>query len=148
MTLCKERCAETAIVRLQPDVSGIRPAVLETMHLCRQIDATLSDDTIDNIQVALSEALNNVVEHAFVHLPASEVCLCITCGPSKLCVTIVDSGAPLPEALLSDPGMPDLDVAPDALPEGGFGWSLIHTLTKDIAYQREDGINRLCLIFE
>ncbi|WP_348540063.1 hypothetical protein [Ruegeria sp. HKCCE4148] len=33
------------------------------------------------------------------------------------------------------------------MPEGGFGWFLIHQLTSDIQYERRDGCNRLSLRF-
>ena len=39
--------------------------------------------------------------------------------------------------------MADQD-APQDLPEGGFGWFLIRSLTRDLTYLREDGYNMLC----
>ncbi|WP_280514091.1 hypothetical protein [Allosediminivita pacifica] len=35
--------------------------------------------------------------------------------------------------------MPD----PAGLPEGGFGWFLIHELARELAYRHDGGMNRL-----
>ena len=35
------------------------------------------------------------------------------------------------------------DTALEDLPEGGFGWHLIHSLTNDLTYLRTGGCNRL-----
>ena len=43
--------------------------------------------------------------------------------------------------------LPDgADCALVDLPEGGFGWHLIRTLTRDLAYVRSGGCNRLSFL--
>ena len=54
-----------------------------------------------------------------------------------------DNGAPMPDETLPAPKQVSTDVALEDLPEGGFGWFLIHNVTKDLSYRREEGWNYL-----
>ena len=60
-------------------------------------------------------------------------------------VEIVDHGGELPEGKLPIGEMASLDVELEDLPEGGFGWFMIHHLTKDVRYDRVNGENHLNL---
>lgn len=60
---------------------------------------------------------------------------------------LVDQGAPMPGGTLpegSQAGRTGLALAD--LPEGGFGWHLIRSLTRDLAYTRVAGTNRLSFL--
>lgn len=95
----------------------------------------------DAVEIAVAEALNNINEHggALAHLNGRA-------GPLRIDITIVDHGPPLPQATLS-PAAPPPAHLPTTLPEGGFGWPLIHALTSEVAYQRIGDENRLRLGF-
>lgn len=91
------------------------------------------------VEIVLAEVLNNIVEHAYGNTPGP-VELQLRPGPRGLEVFVADEGRPFPQG---HPPRPDTRTTGDALPEGGFGWPLIHSLTRDIAYRRHAGRNEL-----
>jgi serine/threonine-protein kinase RsbW len=89
-------------------------------------------------EIVLAEALNNIVEHAYAD-GSGEIELTICVNRQGLDCRIVDHGAPMPgEALPAG-----ILAAPEDLPEGGFGWSLIRALSEDLRYARVAGQNQL-----
>ncbi|MDE4275169.1 ATP-binding protein [Phaeobacter gallaeciensis] len=103
---------------------------------------------VDEVQIALAEAVNNVVEHAYAGKTPGDVRIRCSLEPERLWINITDAGAPFPEGELPEGKPANLDVAPEDLPEGGFGWFLIRELTSDIHYERSVGNNQLSLCFE
>ena len=95
------------------------------------------------IELVLGEVLNNVVEHAYGPGKTGEVEMACTPRGGALDFEVRDGGRALPGLTLPEGVLPDLDCARDNLPEGGFGWSLIHALTHDLCYRRIGGHNRL-----
>ena len=70
-----------------------------------------------------------------IHLSAA-------CHRNGVACAITDDGIRLPGSCLAPPvrGALPLDAS---LPEGGFGWLIIHDLTQSLAYFREDQRNLL-----
>lgn len=95
------------------------------------------------LELALAEALNNVVEHGYAGLTAGTIELQLTCNQSALSCEIADNGHPMPGLVPPEGQMPPLPENPAELPEGGWGWSLIRALTSSLAYRREGGRNHL-----
>ena len=108
----------------------------------------LPDERVDDVQIALAEAVNNVVEHAYTDDPPGDVNIRCQLSPGKLSVYIRDAGVPLPEGRLPAGERQSLDGDIQDLPEGGFGWFLIRELANDIQYERNEGENNLFLSFE
>lgn len=107
----------------------------------------LSDDDTSTIELVLAETLNNVIEHA---LSDSQVATTIEIrgafdASNGLRMTVIDRGAPMPTDKAPVGKAPDLDVSTDDLPEGGFGWFMIHTLASDVRYTRVGEANHLIL---
>ncbi|MEM6972485.1 MAG: ATP-binding protein [Pseudomonadota bacterium] len=113
----------------------------------------------DELRLAVTEAINNVILHSGhpvthpIHLTAGRDGL-------SAWVEIEDLGRPLPEALLSpdrfadrmtlgseDSAEPeDTDaLSLDTLPEGGWGWMLIHASVDGVRYHRRRSYNLLRL---
>ena len=103
----------------------------------------LPEQSLDDLEIVLSEVLNNVVEHAYAGLGEGSVDLALGCQGGDAMVTVSDRGRPMPAQSLAAAHAPDLTQPVAALPEGGFGWSLIRSLARDIQYSRIDGVNRL-----
>lgn len=102
----------------------------------------LTDRQADRIEIVLGEALNNIVEHAFDPPrpdPWIEVLIRLTEG-AAIC-TLRDNGREMP----ADPASPRHRTDPRTLPEGGFGWGLIHQLSLKVEYERCCGTNTLIL---
>ncbi len=81
-------------------------------------------------------------------MPPGEVCVRIIPSPARIQIEIIDSGASYPEGSVPVPSTHDLSRSIADLPEGGFGWLLIHRLASGVAYHRRDGRNHLLLAIE
>lgn len=103
---------------------------------------------VDEVQIALTEAVNNVVEHAYAGAVPGEVMIQGKLLAEQLWISITDAGVPYPTGALPA-GLPaDIDVPTEDLPEGGFGWFLIRELASQVQYERNNGSNNLSLCFE
>lgn len=91
-------------------------------------------------EVVLAEALNNIVEHAYAS-QSGEIELTLHLHKSELVCRIEDHGTPMPGDRLPAGNL--RTVKGDDLPEGGFGWHLIRSLSRDLRYQRVGGRNQL-----
>jgi serine/threonine-protein kinase RsbW len=108
----------------------------------------LPESRADDVQIALSEAVNNVVEHAYANATPGNVSIGCNLDAEQLWISIRDAGLPLPKESLAVGKPADLSGPREDLPEGGFGWFLIRELTSDIKYERDNGNNRLSLCFD
>lgn len=136
----KPGCSEMRVVILGDSLSvrGGLASLFAAPPLC-----DLAADARGTAELVLGEALNNIVEHAYTSNPGPiEVCVTRTAG--ALACSIIDRGAAMPGGSVPAGLLPiGLDGPIDDLPEGGFGWFLIRTLTSDLTYHRQNGSNRL-----
>ncbi len=102
----------------------------------------------DDVKIALAEAINNVVEHAYAGIAPAKVRVTCRLDQDRLDILISDTGNPLPGLHPPDGTPAPLGTSVQELPEGGFGWFLIHQLTNDIRYEYSRGCNRLSLRFD
>lgn len=96
-----------------------------------------------NVEIVMAEALNNVIEHGGL-MPHEPVEILARIQASGIHITIIDKGLPYPDEVLPENNSPEVH----DLPEGGFGWMLIHTLTQGLTYRRGAETNILTLYFE
>ena len=92
-------------------------------------------------EIVLAEALNNIVEHAYADA-GGKIELTLQLHHAELVCQIEDKGRPMPGGSLPA-GELQLIEGQDNLPEGGFGWHLIRTLSHDLHYRRINGRNQL-----
>lgn len=128
-----------ACLTIHGDNNAVREGLWQLMAMQPLLD--LSDDIRGTLEIVLAEALNNVVEHAYRDGPGP-IRVCVDHLAPVLKVSVYDQGLPMPGGRL-----PDGDLKPilegEDLPEGGFGWFLIRTLTLDLAYERQGAVNHL-----
>ncbi len=120
------------------DARSVRRAlrhVITAAPLC-----TLSDADRGTTELVLAEVLNNIVEHAYAGC-SGRIALSLDLGASGLAVRITDNGLAMPGGAVPAGLLPTDPAA--TLPEGGFGWFLIRSLTRDLAYDRKNGRNHL-----
>lgn len=99
----------------------------------------------DTLEIVLAEALNNIEEHAFVGQEPGEIRLSVDVEADRVSIRITDDGRQMPGGQLPQGQMPELAGVPmQDLPEGGFGWALIHELTHELSYARQGEQNLLC----
>lgn len=99
-------------------------------------------------EIALTEALNNIVEHGFAQKNPQDIHVDIETNNQGIKVNITDYGAPYPDGQIPNTQAPILPVKRQDLPEGGFGWMLIREVTSAIHYARKNDKNCLCLYFD
>ncbi len=133
-------------VHFPADAEATRTALARMQTLFLAIG--LAKETQYDVVIALTEAINNIIEHALGDNPLGCVGLSCYRRNGELLVRLQDNGKAMPG--LSAPMGQSVDFnRPMAdLPEGGFGWFLIRQLTSDVQYHRERNINHLDLRFE
>lgn len=130
-------------IRFRGSPQGVRRALSD---IRRELDAAGTlPDLMGRIETVMAEVLNNVVEHALAGEPAGLVEACGQRRQKQWHFQVKDTGHPLPQKRLPSNQMPSIDTALEDLPEGGFGWAMVHMLTRDISYCRQPGRN--CLRF-
>lgn len=138
-----------------PDAELLVPATLAdvaraTERLRTLLPGWLSDGERDAIELALAEALTNIVEHGFGSDSAHQVRLRVRERDAALEIDLWDQGRPIPPGRLrqADPSTTfhydPTDLA--ALPEGGMGLALIKSAFHEVRYGSRDGMNRLHLV--
>ena len=151
MTDCQVMTPQSQTLQFLPDPDAVRQALDQITAACRTLlppePADMVDDVVGDVQIALAEAMNNIAEHAFVGLPLVPAQVSLSIEGGLLRILLQDRGHPLPAEILEPRGHQDLNVEIGDLPEGGFGWMLIHELTQRIEFVRDGGENRLTLYF-
>lgn len=110
--------------------------VLTTLH-----HSITRSGTSGTVELVLAEVMNNIVEHAYAGQTNGIIQLSIRECRTCLFAKITDSGLPLPDHALPSSRFPELIGDQAFLPEGGFGWALINSMTENRTYTRHDGQN-------
>ena len=126
-------------------ISGENAARDASQHATKQLTKiNLPIEELSTVELVLAEALNNIVEHAYPEpKKPGPIRLWGTHQTNGVHIRIEDEGLPMPGGQAPVGMQPNLNVGVSALPEGGFGWFLIHDLAKDINYRRLGEMNRL-----
>lgn len=106
----------------------------------------LADALRDTVTLVLGEVLNNIAEHAMTD-DQGTILVQVTRRNGRVLVQTEDAGSALPVRLLGKQNLPEMGTCVDDLPEGGFGWFIIHSLVDDMVYERHEGRNRLSFSF-
>ncbi len=100
---------------------------------------------LGSVELVLAEAVNNVIEHAYADRPEGQIDLHLEKRDAVVVITIEDEGVQMPGGRAPEGRQHDLDVEVEDLPEGGFGWFLIRSLTDRLDFSRIGSRNRLCI---
>jgi len=95
------------------------------------------------VELAVVEAVNNSIEHAYQLADGGEVEVVINCDGACLHIEVRDRGRGMPATALASADAPDVDVAREALPEGGMGLYLVQRLMDRVSYESQAGRNVL-----
>lgn len=102
---------------------------------------------IINVQIVVSEALNNIIEHGFSGENSGTINIAIKVFDNKIVVELMDDGEIFtPPSTSEAPLIGQADLKD--LPEGGFGWFLIKEITSSFDFQRHSHTNKLILNFQ
>lgn len=122
---------------------AVRQLLLE---VSRRFSPTLVPAMMADLELALAEVLNNIVEHAYEGMERGLIHVSVVHSGTGLSCAVADDGCSLPAECLSPRLSPGAERGGDplmTLPEGGFGWFLIQGLCQDVCYYRENDRNFL-----
>jgi len=112
--------------------------------ILRGIQGVAPDSEVaGTVEIVMAEVINNIIEHAYNDRAGQPIEVAVTETAGTVDFHFRDRGRPMPLGVHPSGAQPDLDVPCDQLPEGGFGWMLIHRLTSDLRYWRDGTMNHL-----
>lgn len=120
---------------------AVRAALNEARIRWRSGD--IPDTICDTAEQVLAEVLNNIVEHAQAGHADGTVEFAATRLSDGMVFEVRDDGLPMPGGRLPTGDPAELGTKAGSLPEGGFGWFMIRSLTEDLRYERRGGWNYL-----
>lgn len=128
-------------LRFEADPFAVRTALRRALA---RFSDRIGAQAAGTLELALAEALNNVVEHAYDGKGGS-IRLTIKAEPAGLYCEVKDFGRALPGGVppRAGPGADPRTTRTEALREGGWGWHIVESLTQDLGYQRTGDENRL-----
>ncbi len=100
-------------------------------------------DVMFKVDVALDEALSNVINYGLAGQPAATIAVDMHVVDGVLNITLTDPGPAFDP--FQDAATPDLDASLDDRPIGGLGVFLVQEFMDSCSYQRIDNHNRLFL---
>lgn len=117
----------------------------EVPRLAGQVEAFCRDLNVPKkathrFNVALEEALTNIISHAFSDDARHEIEIAIEHRAGELAATVIDDGKPFDP--LAQPA-PDILAPTEDRKVGGLGIHLIRTLMDSVVHRRRDGRNEL-----
>lgn len=127
----------------QSGESAVRTALKRVTEALEGLNLTPED--IGSVELVLGEVLNNVVEHAYGAHRSGPIELQCRCLSGAVRFRVLDRGAAMPRRSLPEGALPPMGDSLAELPEGGFGWHLVHSLARDLMYRRGHGVNELRL---
>ena len=129
-------------------LSLTKPATQENLALFLSLVDVLAqrhglpEQAVGDLRLLAEEACTNVVLHAFEGSEAGEMTLRVGYDDGVVELLIEDDGRPFdPDSAPA----PSLAGAVEERSVGGLGWHLIRRLSDEVAYERDDGRNRLTL---
>lgn len=135
------------VVQLQASLAQVATT---TQHVRQLLPDWLGEAERDAIELALAEALTNIVEHGYGHDSTEPVRLRIRERSGALEIDIWDRGQPIPDGMIENTDVTTTFMFDptdlDGLPEGGMGLALIKAAFNEVQYGTRDGVNRLRLV--
>ncbi len=93
------------------------------------------------VELALVEAVNNVIRHAYRGEAGHPVRVEFAVRGDRFTIEIEDEGTPMPDRRAPVLDFDPADVA--SLPEGGMGLFIIHSVMDEVEFRRLDGRNTM-----
>lgn len=97
----------------------------------KAFEAGLTNDSIENIMLAVDEACTNIIKHAYKSFPDGEITIKIEYNSEKFQIEILDHGSTFNPDTVPDP---DLQKYYRNGRVGGLGMYLMKTLMDDVKY--------------
>ncbi len=102
----------------------------------------LDFSVLTNIQLAIEEAVVNVISYAYPDNEERQSSLSVHKNGNTIVFVLSDSGIPFDPTAAADP---DLTLSAEERPIGGLGIMLVKKMMNEVTYQRIDGKNELTM---
>lgn len=135
-----EETQKTKTLVIRNDINELNRLVvfLETLEK----EWNLPPGFIPSVNLALEEALSNVIFYAFEKDSQNEISIDFQQGDSELTIVISDEGIPYDPTQKEDP---DINLPAEDRPIGGLGIFLIRQIMNEVTYSRVGQKNQLTL---
>jgi len=122
---------------IKSDYQDVAPLCMSIRSFCIEngFDSTICNE----IEISLTEALNNIIRHSYKEDFSKTIDVNITTENNWLLLELIDSGISRKNFK-----KPKLEFDPEDienLPEGGMGLYIIDQLMSEISYKTENGVN-------
>lgn len=131
------RLAEGQPLTVRADYASVRLLADHLRDAC--LAAGLDEGAAFELELAMVEAANNVVEHGYAGRDDGTMALAVRIVDGEARLELTDGGSPVPEAFFADGALPP----PDAT--GGRGAGIIRACVDLVRYDSTAGTNRLLL---
>lgn len=101
-------------------------------------DLGLEDALVMKLNLALEEAVSNVILYAYPKEPGKKIVVSVSLKGSDLIFTVTDTGVPFDPTLSEKP---NLELSAEERPIGGLGIYLIKQIMNEVTYSRIHDIN-------
>lgn len=124
------------------------PATLDNLHKAMEFITSYAEtagfppDRVMEIELALEEALVNIINYAYPHGAGDMEIACTPCNENGFVMEITDQGIPFN---VLDVGDPDLSSGIEDRKVGGLGIYFVKRLADNVSYAREGESNVLKL---
>ncbi|EPX77823.1 ATP-binding protein [Litoreibacter arenae] len=129
---------------INADPISVRDTILEIMRRLQSEFPSQSHGIIST-EIVLAEVLNNITEHGYQESNLGDVTVSVLCTDDMISVETRDYGLPMPGLNPPETGLVDIPMEVDDLPEGGFGWFFIRSLSSHMEYRRSGSKNIFCV---
>lgn len=123
----KENFTLVDTIIVDSDFSSISSVESFIDRLC--IDLSIAEDLYGNVLIAVSEAVNNAIQHGNCFSKDLKVSLSISDSLSSFCFSIIDNGQGFDTLTLPDPTAPE-----NVLKENGRGIFLMKNLADEVEF--------------
>lgn len=127
-------------IRITNDLAEVSALAEFVEELCAEL--SVSDELTMNINLALEEAVANIIMYAYPSQEQHEILLRATISPSQLIFLLTDNGQSFDPTEVEDA---NISLSIEERPLGGLGIFLIRSIMNEVSYQRLDGENRLTM---
>jgi serine/threonine-protein kinase RsbW len=129
-------------IAIPADLQQVRFAAAALQGVLRALDC--GEDQAPMIELAVVEAINNAIEHAYAETPDGRVELQLEGAHGALQISVTDRGRAMPAEALERARAGGYE--PAAPPrEGGYGLGIILEVMSNVGYRTEHDLNTLTM---
>lgn len=127
-------------IKISNDLNEITVLANFIEELCGEF--SLPTETVMNINLALEEAVANIIMYAYPPQEQHIIRLRVTSTDKQLIFLLTDKGASFDPTQVEDV---NIDLPLEERPIGGLGIFLIRSIMNEVSYQRLDNENQLIM---